>query len=118
MHIDRDSETGFDALLVLMAASPVRSLDIRCKCCPHLGDDEARLLQLVGSLQGGRLIEAAAILADWLSTGAVRGAFGPAQAFAAGLAGRGFMMPHHQAETTPRRSAVARAHACTSDLLH
>jgi hypothetical protein len=118
MHIDHDGEAGFDQLFGLVAASAVRSLDIRCKCCPHLGEDEAWLLQLVRALQGDRLAEAASILADWLPAGAVRRAIGPAQAFAAGLAARGLVMPLRDAEAVTRRPATAHVHACTSQLLH
>ncbi|HWB50591.1 MAG TPA: hypothetical protein VG651_15890 [Stellaceae bacterium] len=119
MRIDSNGETGFDTLFALVAASAVRSIDIRCKTCPHLGEDEAWLLQLVGCLQRDRLAEAAAILADWLPAGTVRRAVGPAQAFAAGLAARGLVMPLRPAAAATRRHpAMARPHACPSDLLH
>jgi hypothetical protein len=88
MHIDRDGEASFDALFGLVGASAIRSIDIRCKRCPHLGEDEGRLLQLVCLLQDDRLAEAAAILGDWLPAGTVRQAVGPAQVFAARLAAR------------------------------
>jgi hypothetical protein len=118
MHVDRDGEAGFERLFELLAASAVRSLDIRCKCCPRLGGDEAWLLQLVGALQGDRLAEAASIFADWLPAPAVRWAIGPGQSFAAGLAARGLMMPSRQAAAVTRRPATVRVHACTSDLMH
>jgi hypothetical protein len=76
MHIDRDGEASFDALFGLVAASAIRSIDIRCKRCPHLGEDEGRLLQLVCLSQDDRLAEAAAILGDWLPAGTVRQAVG------------------------------------------
>jgi len=97
MHISREAEDGFDALFALLAASAVRKIDIRCKCCPHLGDDEAWLLQLVCLLPNDRLAEAAAILGDWLPPIAVRRGLGPAQGFAAGLAVRGLIVPPRQA---------------------
>jgi hypothetical protein len=78
MHIDRDGEASFDALFGLVAALAIRSIDIRCKRCPQLGEDERRLLQLVCLLQDDRLAEAAAILGDWLPAGIVRQAVGPA----------------------------------------
>jgi hypothetical protein len=117
MHIDNDGETGFEQLLGFVAAF-VRNIDIRWKCCPHLGTDEAWLLQLVGALQNDRLAEAAAILADWLPAGIVRRAIGPAQAFAAALATRGLAMPRRPAELPAQRSAVGHAHMCASDRLH
>jgi hypothetical protein len=116
MHIDREGEIGFDALLALVASSAVRGIDIRCKRCPHLGGDEAWLLQLVGLLQRDRLAEAVAILAERLPAGAVRQAIGPAQSFAAGLAACGLAIPLRRTEGTELR--VVTAHGCTSSQLH
>jgi hypothetical protein len=118
MHIDADGEAGFDALLASVAASAIRRIDIRCKGCPHLGDDEAWLLQLIGALQDDCLAQAAAILADWLPAGAVRRAIGPAQVFAAGLAARGLVMQRRSGAAIPRHSDTAQDHACASHLLH
>jgi hypothetical protein len=119
MHMDGNSQAGFDALFATVAASAVRSIDIRCKTCPHLGEDEAWLLQLVSLLQQGGLAEAAAILAGWLPPNEVRQAIGPAHVFAAGLAARGLTVPlRPPAEAASAPPAMARIHACTSDALH
>jgi hypothetical protein len=118
MHIDQQGEAGFDALLSLVARSAIRTLDIRCKRCPHLGEDEGWLLQLVCLLQDDRIAEAAAILADWLPPAAVRRAMGPAQAFAAGLAARGLSIPRRPAAAMQPHPVPAHVHACASDLIH
>ncbi len=118
MHIDRAGEAGFDALFGLVAASAVRSIDIRCKRCPHLGEDEGWLLQLVCLLQEDRLAEAAAILGDWLPAGTVRLAAGPAQVFAAGLAVRGLSIPLRKAEAARRSVEIGVHAACASGLWH
>lgn len=119
MHIDAASEEGFDQLFRLIATSATRNLDIRCKRCGHLGEDEGWLLQLVGLLQGDRLAEAAAILGGWLPAGTVSRAFGSAQVFAAGLAARGLLIPPRpvavDAAQTGRHGSPA---ACGAGLLH
>lgn len=51
MHIAPEGEAGFDALFGLIASSAIRSLHIRCKRCPRLGEDEGWLLQLTSLLQ-------------------------------------------------------------------
>jgi len=118
MHIDSDGEAGFDALFGLIAASAVRNIDTRCKCCPHLGEDEGWLLQLICRLQDDQLAEAAAILRAWLPPGAVRRAFGSAQAFAAGLAARGLLIPLRDADEVRHPMEMGVHAVCTSGLRH
>jgi hypothetical protein len=56
-----DSEAAFDELLRVVATTAVRSLDVRCRQCAHLGEDEGWLLQLLSLLQRDRIAEAASI---------------------------------------------------------
>jgi hypothetical protein len=118
MHIDRDGEASFDTLFGLVAASAIRSIDIRCKRCRHLGEDEGRLLQLVCLLQDDRLAEAAPILGDWLPAGTVRQAVGPAQVFAARLAARGLSISLRDAEAAGRSVEIGVHAAYASRLRH
>jgi hypothetical protein len=94
---------AFDALLQAIVASTRRSLDVRCKHCPHLGADEAWLLQLVSLLQRHRVTPAMAILADWLPATAARIALAPAQRFAMALGAGALIVPlrHVEAATAP-----------------
>ena len=117
--ISEEGAEGFDALLWVIAASARRTLDVRDVRCPRVGDDEAWLLQLVGSLQRDRLAEAVAILSDWLLPTGVRLALGPAQRLASALAGRALRIPDRRIDPSVGEGAVpARPMARTSVLVH
>jgi hypothetical protein len=119
MEIERESEAGFDQLFQCIATAAIRKLDIRCRRCAHLGEDEGWLLQLVHLLQCDRRVEAIAILSDWLSPTAVPLAIGQALAFARGLAARGLQMPLHQTDTATAHPSGPVHHAgCSSALIH
>jgi hypothetical protein len=77
---------AFEALFGIVAITAWRPLDVRCRHCQHLGQDEARLLQIVGLLQHGRMFAARDVLAVWLPPAAARLAILPAKALAAALA--------------------------------
>ena len=47
-------DAAFDELLRVVATTAVRSLDVRCRQCAHLGQDEGWLLQLLSLLQRDR----------------------------------------------------------------
>jgi hypothetical protein len=96
--IDDAGGDAFDALFRIVAASALRTLDVRCTRCAELGEDEGRLLQLLSLLQRRRSVEAAAILADWLPSAAKRLALVSAQGFAASLLEGGLMIPLRHAE--------------------
>lgn len=99
---------AFDGLLRVLAIGAVRSLDIRCRRCPALGEDEALLLQLVALLQHARWGEAEAVLEDWLPTRIVPLALSPAKALATTLAAGGFVIPLRRAEAAEfERRALA-----------
>lgn len=114
-----DGEAAFDELLRVVATTAVRSLDVRCKRCARLGEDEAWLLQLLSLLQRDRIAEAAAILSHWLPPSAVRLATGPAQVAAAALVASGLALPIGDAEAAPScRSASPGQGGCGSTLIH
>jgi hypothetical protein len=75
MRAARIGETGipaFHALFTLVATTPRRALDVRCRHCRHLGHDEGLLLRLISLLQSGWAPGASAILEDWLLPTAAR----------------------------------------------
>jgi hypothetical protein len=109
--IEDDGVPSFEALFQIMAATALRPLDVRCLRCGYLGEDEAWLLQLVGLLQRGDAVAAAAILADWLPPAAVRIALAPAQDLALTLAEGGFRLPHRHAEAAEIHRLAPAAHA-------
>jgi hypothetical protein len=92
-RIAAPAATSFDALLRILAACASRRLDVRCPRCRELGEDEARLLRLLRSLQSDRREPAAAILDLWLPPAAARMALGPAAGFAHALAEAGLFIP-------------------------
>ena len=110
---------GFDALLWVIVASARRTLDVRDVRCPKLGDDEAWLLQLTGSLQRDRLTEAVAILSDWLPPTGIRLALGPAHRLASALAGQALLIPDRRIDPSIFEGSVpARPVARGSVLVH
>jgi hypothetical protein len=55
-----------DMLLTAVAAGSRRGIHIHRPCCPHLGDDEKRLLCLLSLHQQGEPVAAAAMARSWL----------------------------------------------------
>lgn len=113
--IDKIGLPGFDALLRILATTALAPLDVRCARCAKLGEDEAWLLQLVSLLQRDRMVEAAAILQQWLPRAGARIALAYAVEFAAAMAGAGLAVPHrpagvaatiHGVRTAPRLALV------------
>lgn len=71
--VSRDGMDYFEILLrSLLYVSP-RPLDMRCRCCPALGKDEATILQAIALLQRGRFPETVALLGEWLEVPALSG---------------------------------------------
>jgi hypothetical protein len=63
----------FDTLVrSLLHVSP-RPLDMRCRCCPALGKDEARVLQTIALLQRGCFEAAVMQMGEWLEVPALSG---------------------------------------------
>jgi hypothetical protein len=60
------------AILYNSAVAATRPIDVRCRRCPDLSPDEARLLHAVACGQHGLRARAAGLLADWLPSAAVR----------------------------------------------
>jgi hypothetical protein len=106
-----EGAAGFDALFRIIAATALRPLDVRCRRCAHLGDDEAWLLQIVSLLQQQRRPDAMAILGEWVPPACVRIALAPAEQFAVGLAARSLTLPHRHAEAASAHLLAPSAHA-------
>lgn len=96
---------AFHRFFAVVAAAALRPLAVHRPNCAILGEDEARLLQLVSLLQRQRRAGAGAILADWMPATAVRMAMAPACVLAAGLAEAHLVVPLRHAEA----AAIAQA---------
>lgn len=70
--VGEDGLMAFDRLMRVAIATARQPLDLRCARCPRLGEDEARLLCIVGLLQQGRHADAGSMLDQWLPPSAVR----------------------------------------------
>jgi len=86
-----------------------RPLDVRCARCPHLGEDEAWMLQLVSALQHGRCAEAELVLNLWMPPAAARMAMLPAAGFAQALSRARLVvgLRHREAARISRLSTAA-----------
>jgi hypothetical protein len=109
--IEPGGAPAFGSLMRTIAGAAHRSLDMRATACRRLGRDEGKMLHLVSLLQRDRMVEAVAVLGDWLPPAAVRLAARHASAFAAGLAHAGLVVPlrHAQAAVVSRLTAYAHA---------
>lgn len=92
-----------------VAVSAGRGLDIRCVRCPHLGDDEAVLLQAVSHLQQGFEARAVRLLEGWMPAAALRAAMTPLTAFAVALADAGLIVLRRHGEAAQFSSTSAMA---------
>lgn len=91
--ISDEGATAFNALMLIVATSTSRPLDIRCPTCLELGNDEASLLQMLGQLQRGCLTGAEFTLSGWMPAAAIRTALPFAATLAAAMAERGLRIP-------------------------
>jgi hypothetical protein len=116
--IEEAGAIAFDSLFRRVVAAARRPLDVRCRRCPHLGADEAWLLQLVMLLQRGRQAEAEMVLSDWLPPAEARVAMMPALVFASALAGAGLLVPLRHCEAAGIHHLVPAAHVRGCELVH
>lgn len=107
---------AFEGFWRILAAEPLRALDLRCPTCPGLGEDEGRFLQAVQLLQARCYDEALATLADWLPPAALRKAILPLRALARCLGEAGLTLPDRRSRPAlPRGSLVG---TCADRGLH
>ena len=100
---------GFDTLFWITLAAGRRELDVRCLNCPHLGLDEAWLLQLVNHSQFGLYQEAMHILGSWMIGPAVRAGIIHLNLFARALSDAGLIveLPTGGARLLPASTPMA-----------
>jgi len=100
---------GFDTLFWIALAAGWRQLDIRCLNCPHLGLDEAWLLQLVNHSQFGLYREAMNILNTWMIGPAARAGIIHLNLFARALSDAGLIveLPTGGARVLPSPTTLA-----------
>lgn len=109
--IDKEGIPPFDALLRIVVAATRRPLDVRCARCPHLGEDEAWMLQLMSLLQHSRCAEGESLLGIWVPPAAARMAMLPAMGFAMTLSSAGLTVPLRHGEATQVARLSTTAHA-------
>jgi hypothetical protein len=109
--IEEGAAPAFGSLIRIVASAARRPLDIRVRHCRWLGGDEGRLLRLISLMQRDRLVEASAVLADWLPPAAARLVMRDAQILADALARSGLVVPLRHAEAASWSSLAAYAHA-------
>jgi hypothetical protein len=71
-HGAANAGPSLHGILYNSAVAATRSIDVRCRRCPNLSPDEARMLHAVTCGQRGLRARAAELLADWLAPAAVR----------------------------------------------
>jgi hypothetical protein len=109
--VEQRGASAFGSLMRVVAGAARRPLDIRVRQCRGLGRDEGMLLRLISLMQRDRMVEARAILADWLPPAAVRLVVGDARVLAAAFAQAELIVPLRHAEAASRLSLAACAHA-------
>lgn len=101
---------SFDGFWRLLAAAPLRRLEVRHPACPHLSRDEGWFLQALQRLQAGDETQAEAILGTWLPPAGLRLTLVPLQTLAESLTGAGLILP--------ARSASVPAAALPQPIIH
>jgi hypothetical protein len=81
--------TAFDAFMAIILHAMQRSLDIRCRQCPLVGDDEEATLRILGAAQAGDRLAAHQALSEWLAGESVMPAVDAAGRFMALLRAQG-----------------------------
>jgi hypothetical protein len=71
-HGAANAGPSLHGILYNSSVAATRAIDVRCRRCPNLSPDEARLLHAVACGQHGLRTRAAELLADWLPPAAVR----------------------------------------------
>jgi hypothetical protein len=88
-----DTFTHLDTLMRSLTIVVARPLDIRCRCCTHLGKDEEALLHGISLFQRKRVHEAVWNLAGWVSLPAASGVAKTLRRLAEALAESGIEVP-------------------------
>ena len=88
-----DGAGSLDCILYNLSVAATRKIDVRCRKCPTISPDEARLLHGVGWLQHGRSAPGLGILASWLPPAAVRMSFPALRGLANGFSRAGLRLP-------------------------
>jgi hypothetical protein len=109
--VEQRGASAFGSLMRVVAGAARRPLDIRARQCRGLGRDEGMLLRLISLMQRDRMVEASAILANWLPPAAVRLAACDARSLAAAFSRAELIVPLRHAEAASWSSLTAYAHA-------
>ncbi len=88
---------SFDALWRLLAAAPLRQLEVRRPACPRLSRDEGWFLQALQRVQAQDMEQAEAILRAWLPPAGLRLAVVPLTGLVEGLSRSGLLLPQRNA---------------------
>jgi len=81
------------AVLTHTSVAATRSIDVRCRRCPHLSPDEARVLHGVSAVQRDQATPGFELLSSWLPPTAVRLTLPALQGIGRALAAAGHRLP-------------------------
>jgi hypothetical protein len=93
-----EGATAFNALLLIVAASSQRPLDVRCPKCLNLSGDEATFLQMLSLAQRDCATGAELALSGWLPPSAARTALPFIGSLAQAMNERGLRIPQRPTE--------------------
>ena len=122
-----DPGLGLHTVLRNTTLAASRAVDVRCRHCPGLSPDEARLLDAVAWLQREAVEPAAAALSSWLPPSALRLTLDAARGLATGLLLQGRTLPLRDWDFTALEAAAhppppvdrgATLNSATSPTLH
>jgi hypothetical protein len=95
--IGDEGADAFDQLFLIVVKSAIRSLDVRCPRCRHIGEDEHMFLTAIGLLQRNHWNAAEDLLTCWLPAAAARAALVQAIGLAGAMSAIGMILPSGQA---------------------
>lgn len=118
-----DAASPLTALLHIVGETATRKLEIHKSNCPHLSDDEKRLLHTLAAQQTGHTLEAFDVLVTLLPGAAVRLALVQAESVSASFALAGLLFPERawkleELSHTHRLRAPRSTHTCVRYMLH
>lgn len=110
-RIAKQGVPAFGCFMDIIASTAIRTVRLRPLRCAMLGQDEARLLQLISLFQHKRLEPAEEVLAEWLPPAAVRLAERVGLALAAALTAASLIVPLRHAQAAEYHRLAPTAHA-------
>ena len=103
-----DAGLSLHAILRNTTLTALRQVDVRCRQCPGLSADEARLLDSIARLQRDNVDAHELALAAWMPPGALRFSLDAARGLAMALSFQGQILPRRRWDFAALEATVAR----------